>query len=267
MLHKLFLNLFAEGGEAGVSGSDAGTGPSAEGSSAEPVVSEYEEFIKAHKEEDDKRIQSIVQKRLRGSKENEAKLEKAMSALNVLSGKYGVNAGDLDAITKAIENDASLYEEKALERGVTPDVEMYIQQLERQTKADEAMRKQQEQEAEQQRIIEGWMRDAEEARKVYPNFDFKTEMASDKFRQLIAVPGVSMATAYEVMHPEVVRGRTAAQVADNIKAKSQRPTEGGASKAPGGQAKVDIANASKEQLAEWSERARRGEVIDFVNRF
>jgi hypothetical protein len=62
----------------------------------------YEAFIKEHKDLDDARIQNIVQKRLKGTKETVDKYNAIIPILETLAKKYDVDASDITALNKAI---------------------------------------------------------------------------------------------------------------------------------------------------------------------
>ena len=68
---------------------------------------EYEAFIKEHKDLDDARIQNIVQKRLKSSKETVDKYNALSPTLEMLSKKYGVDASNIEALNKAIVEEDS----------------------------------------------------------------------------------------------------------------------------------------------------------------
>ena len=67
---------------------------------------EFEKLIKGeYKDLYDARVQDTIQKRLKGSKENEAKLNALSPTIELLAKKYGVDANDVEALNKAIEED------------------------------------------------------------------------------------------------------------------------------------------------------------------
>ena len=68
-----------------------------------------------------KQMQSVVQSRLKNAKAAEESLAKLAPALELLARRHGLDAEnmDYDAIAKAINDDDSFYEDKALEMGVT----------------------------------------------------------------------------------------------------------------------------------------------------
>ena len=81
---------------------------------------EFERLIKGeYKAEYDARVQDTIQRRLKSSKETVDKFNALSPTLELLAKKYGVDAGDIEGLNKAIEEDDSYFEEEALERGMT----------------------------------------------------------------------------------------------------------------------------------------------------
>jgi hypothetical protein len=55
------------------------------------------------------------------------------------------------------------------------------------------------------------------------------------------------------------------QVTDSIIANGTRPTENGMSSQGASITKINVSNLSKEQIADYKQRAARGEIITFAN--
>ena len=77
------------------------------------------------------RMQDTVQKRLKNSKETVDKYNALTPTLEILAKKYGVDATDVEALNKAIEEDDSYFEEEALEKGITVEQLKEIRKMER----------------------------------------------------------------------------------------------------------------------------------------
>ena len=230
----------------------------------------YEAFIKEHKDLDDARIQSIVQKRLKNSKETEEKYKALTPTLEILAKKYGVDASDVKALNKAIEEDDSYFEEEALEKGVTVEQLKEIRKMEREN-AD--LRRQMEEKSRQEnanKVYGEWMKQAEKTKAIYPSFDLKTEVQNPQFLQLLN-SNVDVRTAYEVIHKDdIISGamqftaKTVEQkIANKIRANGARPTENGNSSQGAAQTKSDVSLLTKADRAEIARRVARGEKISF----
>ena len=106
----------------------------ADGNTAQSVDrnAEFEKLIKGeYKDLYDARMQDTVQKRLKGSKETVEKYEALSPLLEILAKKYGVDPSDSKALTKAIEDDDSYFEEEALEKGMTVQQLKEVRRMER----------------------------------------------------------------------------------------------------------------------------------------
>lgn len=232
---------------------------------------EFEKLIKGeYKDLYDQRVQDTIQKRLKGSKENEAKLNALTPTLEMLARKYGVDASDIDALNKAIEDDDTYYEQEALEKGVSVEQLKEIRKMEKEN-AD-LKRQMQEQTAKEKgaQLYAQWMDQAEKAKSVYPSFDLNAEMQNPKFRDLLR-SNIDVRTAYEVIHKDdIIHGamqfaaKTVEQKTTNkIMANGARPNENGISSQSAAQVKSDVSQLTKADRAEIIRRVARGEKIRF----
>lgn len=299
---KLDLQLFAEGagGGDGGTGAEGATGVTATAAGSQkgdknplanvkygiqdaPAAEEpaqtatpdrnaaFEALIKGeYKDLYDARVQDTVQKRLKGSKENEAKLNALTPTLEILAKKYGVDANNIEALNKAIEEDDTYFEDEALERGISVEQLKQIRKMER----ENAQLKAQMQEAERQengrKLYDSWMQQAEQAKAVYPSFDLEAEMANPRFLDLLR-SNVDVRTAYEVLHKDEIipaamqfTARTVEQKLTNkIMANGARPAENGMSSQGAAVTKSDVSQLSKADRQEIIRRVQRGEKIRF----
>lgn len=230
----------------------------------------YEAFIKEHKDLDDARIQNIIQKRLKNSKDTVEKYEALAPTLEILAKKYGVDASDVKALNKAIEEDDSYFEEEALEKGITVEQLKEYRKMERE---NAAFRKQAEEQARKEnakRVYARWTEQAEQTKAIYPSFDLNTEAKNPQFLQLLN-SNVDVRTAYEVIHKDdIISGamqftaKTVEQKLTNkIIAGGARPTENGNSSQGAAQTKSDVSLLTKADREEIARRVARGEIISF----
>ena len=237
----------------------------------EDRTAEFEELIKGkYKDLYDARVQDTIQKRLKASKDTVEKYESLAPTLEILAKKYGVDASDVKALNKAIEEDDSYFEEEALEKGIS------VEQLKEQKKMMRENAELKKQLEEQNRrdnankVYAQWMEQAEKAKAVYPSFDFKTEMQNPQFVNLLR-SNIDVRTAYEVIHKDdIIHGamqftaqKTAQKLADKIIANGARPAENGNSSQGATVVKSDVSQLSKADRAEIIRRVQRGEKISF----
>lgn len=301
----LDLQLFAEG----ASGGDGGTGAEgATGASATAAVSQtkgvknnpladvkygvqenttpaaevvenptedrnakFETLIKGeYKDLYDQRMQDTVQKRLKSTKETVEKYEALAPTLEILAKKYGVDASDVKALNKAIEEDDAFFEEEALELGMTVE---HLKEL-RKVKRDNAelTKKLEEKDRRENanKIYSEWMNQAESAKQVYPSFDLRAEMQNPKFVDLLK-SNIDVRTAYEVIHKDdIIAGamqfaakKVEQNITNKIIANGARPSENGNSSQGASVTKSDVSTLTKADRAEIARRVARGDKISF----
>ena len=236
---------------------------------------EFEKLIKGqYKEQYDARMQDTIRSRLKGKDSQIAELTDKQNAvapiLELLAKKHGVDAADINALSKAIQDDDSYFEEEALEKGITVQQLKEIKKMEREN-AD-LRRQMQEQQTQENanKLYAGWMNQAEEAKKVYPSFDLRAEMQNSKFVDLLR-SNIDVRTAYEVVHKDdIIHGAmqftadtVKAKVAKDIAAQGARPAENGMSSGSPAVVKSDVSQLSRADRDEIRRRVARGEKIRF----
>lgn len=205
-----------------------------------------------------KQMQATIQARLRGAKGAEEALGKLTPALELLARQHNLDPANIDygALAKAISEDRSYYEDKALEMGVPVETAMKIDNEER----DNAR-----QQREQQRTIQEQMfqqhimkleQQGEAMKKVFPNFDLRTELKNPVFARMTSPNvGISVEDAYYSVHrKEIMSGamqvtaqKTAQKISNAIQAGSRRPDENGTSGQAPSVTTFDYSKASPEQ--------------------
>ena len=224
-----------------------------------------------------KQMQAVIRSRLKTAGAAEESLAKMAPALEVLARKHGLDPAnpDYEALAKAINDDDTYYEDKALELGTTVEAAKRIDQQERDTA------RQQRQEAmnlEQQRIQQHFVRleqQGEALKKVFPNFDLRKELQNPVFARMTA-PGtgiMSVEDAYRAVHrneieaaqSQVIAQRTAEKISNSIQAGSRRPDENGTSGQSASVTTFDYSKASKAQRDALKQQIRaaaaRGEKL------
>ena len=232
---------------------------------------EFEKLIKGeYKDLYDARMQDTIQRRLKSSKETVDKYTALTPTLELLARKYGVDASDIDALNKAIEEDDTYYEEEALEKGLSVEQLKEVKRMERENA--ELRKQMQEKEAKEKgaQLYAQWMQQAEQAKTVYPSFDLRAEMQNPKFLDLLR-SNIDVRTAYEVIHKDdIIHGAmqftakaVEQKVTQSIIAGGARPSENGISGQSATVVKSDVSQLSKADRAEIIRRVARGEKIRF----
>lgn len=288
----LDLQLFGEGtgsGDGGT-GAEGATGVNAtaavsqtgvttpaaevETAPAEDRNAKFEELIKGeYKDLYDARVQDTVQRRLKGQKETVDKYNALTPTLEMLARKYGVEASDIEALNRAIEEDDSYYEEEALEKGITVQQLKEIRKMERENAELKRQMEEQNRRENASKLYAQWMEQEKQTKAVYPNFSLRAEMQNPKFVDLLR-SNIDVKTAFEVLHKDEIipaaMQYTAKQVeqkiANNIIANGARPTENGTSSQGAALSKSDVSQLTKEDRAEINRRVARGEKITFTRK-
>lgn len=283
LLMTLDLQLFAEGGDGGTgsAGTTGETGTAAvsqtsitdaDGTTATNIdrEAEFEKLIKGeYKDLYDARMQDTIKNRLKGQKEIVERYEALAPTLETLAKKYGVDASDINALNKAIEEDDAYYEEEALEKGITVEQLKEFKKMERENAELKKMRDEQKSREAAEKKVAGWMEESKQVKAIYPQFDLKSEMQNPKFIDLLRVPGVDVRTAYELVHKdEIIAGAmqftakaVEKKIADKIAANGARPAENGLNSQSASLTKSDVSQLSKADILDIQRRVARGEKV------
>lgn len=294
---KLDLQLFAEGsgtaeGTSGVTGTDAAStqgdknsladmqygiqpesAPAAEvQTAAQPDRNaEFEKLIRGeYKDQYNQRVQDTIQKRLKGTQETVDKFNSMSLMLEMLSRKYGVDAADVEALTKAIQEDDAYYEDEAMEMGVSVQQLKEIRRLERENAEFKKMKEEQANQEKASKLVAAWQEQAQQTKSVYPSFDMEAEMQNPQFVNLLR-SNVDVRTAFEVLHKDEIipaamqytAQQTKSKIAKSIASGTSRPAENGISSQSAARVKSDVTQLSKADREEIYRRAARGEKITF----
>lgn len=245
--------------------------PAAEVVSTEDRNAKFEELIKGeYKDLYDQRMQDTIQKRLKGTKDTVDKYNALTPTLEMLAKKYGVDASDVTALNKAIQEDDSYYEEEALEKGITVQQLKEIRKMERENAELKAQMSEQTRKENAAQQYSAWMKQAEEAKRTYPSLDLNTEAKNPQFLRLLN-SGVDVATAYAVIHkdeiiPAAMQYTAQAverKITNKVIANGARPTENGISSQSASLTKSDVSQLTKADRQEIARRVARGEKISF----
>ncbi len=286
----LDLQLFGEGagGGDGGTGAEGATGANAtaavsqtgvttpdaevEAAPAEDRNAKFEELIKGeYKDLYDAKMQDTIKRRLKGSQETVDKYNALTPTLEMLAKKYGVDASDIAALNKAIEDDDSYYEEEAFEKGITVQQLKEIRKMERENAELKRQMEEQNRKENANRLYAQWMEQEQQTKSVYPNFSLRAEMQNPKFVDLLR-SNIDVRTAYEVIHKDdIISGamqfavnKAEQKITNKIIAGGVRPTENGTSSQGASLTKSDVSLLTKEERAELNRRILRGEKITFT---
>lgn len=223
-----------------------------------------------YKAEFQKRFDKQFNKRFAENKAQSEQMAKLAPALNLLAGKYGTAAGDVDALLEAINQDNDLIERQAYDKGMEPDAYREYNRVMAENQAlkqAEAERQRQTQVNEQ---YQRWTQQAEQAKAIFPGLDLRTEVQNPVFAQMLGA-GVDVATAYRVAHIDELSSQLVQKTAQEVKtstvnamqANKGRPRENGTSAPKAATVKSDASKLGPKDFDEIMRRAARGERISF----
>lgn len=230
---------------------------------------EFEAMIKGkYKAQYDARMQDTIKKRLKGTQDTVDKYNAIQPILDILGKKHGVDASDIQALTKAIEQDDSYFEQEAMERGLTVKQLKEVRIMEKENAALRQQMQERQTQENANKLYASWMQQAEEVAKVYPSFDMRAEMQNPKFQDLLR-SNIDVRTAYEVIHKDdIIRGAmqftaqtVESKIAKSIAANGARPSENGAGSGSAAIVKRDPSLWTREDRREVAKRVARGEKI------
>lgn len=232
---------------------------------------EFEKLIKGqYKQQYDESVNGIVRQRLRGSQQTVDQYNALSPVLEMLGKKYGVDPKDAKALSKAIQDDDSFYEEEASRSGMSVEQLKKVRKIERENESLRQQMQARQSRDNADRQYAAWMQQEAAARQIYPGIDLKTELQNPQFVSLLK-SNIDVKTAYEVIHKdEIIHGamqyavkKTQSNAAKAIASGSQRPAENGASSGSAAVVKSDVSQLDKNDIREIMRRVANGERISF----
>lgn len=190
----------------------------------------------------------IIRKRLAESDQRmtdmQTRLDSQSKTMNMLRTMLGVDEGaDDDALYNTLANTTELWEEAAARNGMDTQDYMRMMQTEMAYRSEKARadaleeertqrevnRQRQEQETRQ---FQDWMRQADNLKQTYPDFDLVNELKTNEtFQRMLHVARLPVKDAYEFAHRgEIEQAKIDAvrqQMATNIANRNARPSENG----------------------------------------
>jgi len=291
----LDLQLFAEGtaGTAGdAAGSDSGDNASAPADGAEAPDTEKETGGRSAKDskkaaEDldirfrearngefkalfDAEVASAVQKRLKNVKAKADKFDALGDTLTLLASRYGVDATDTEALSKAIAEDDAYYEKEALDRGMSVENLKALKKVEAENRRLSAEIDTERREKAAQALYNRWLSEGAKVSAIYPSFNLESELQNEQFVSLIS-NNVGIQQAYEVLHMgelipaamQKTEEKTKEAIAAKAATNQRRPSENGSAAQSAAVVKSDPSKLTKAEREELIRRAARGERITF----
>lgn len=234
----------------------------------------FKDLIKGeYKADADAWAQELIRNRFKANGEQEEKLAALAPLLEGLGKLHNVDPTDIKQLTDIVLNNDSLYEEEAMQRGMSVDTLKAIKQMERENETLKQREQQSIAETRMRQHFDTLARQADEAKQLYPGLDLMAEMNNPTFARLTAPGvGVDVRTAYEVVHRDELRGaemqfaaqKSAERMANAVRANGMRPSENGMnSQQTASSVKTDPRTLTRADREEIRRRVARGEKIAF----
>ena len=277
-MRRLNMRMFdGEGGGEGsaATGAEAAAPETTEGQQAEQTPEEREkafnDMINGNfRDLFDARMQKAIKERVGDVKQLQQQLQQQNDVIGLVAKKYGISTDKMGDIREALESDDVFWEEAAADQGMTVDSYKKMVKLEAENEALHKAREEAERKNQKDAVFQKWDREAEELKRMYPQFDLQSEIQDKRFLDLMGA-GIDMRTIYETLHhdeilPALMQQTAKAatkQQAAAVRSGQMRPAENGMSSRPAAQTVKDPAKMTKEERQEYARRAARGEIITF----
>ena len=277
-MRRLNMRMFdGEGGGEGsaATGAEAAAPETTEGQQAEQTPEEREkafnDMINGNfRDLFDARMQKAIKERVGEVKQLQQQLQQQNDVIGLVAKKYGISTDKMGDIREALESDDVFWEEAAADQGMTVDSYKKMVKLEAENEALHKAREEAERKNQKDAVFQKWDREAEELKRMYPQFDLQSEIQDKRFLDLMGA-GIDMRTIYETLHhdeilPALMQQTAKAatkQQAAAVRSGQMRPAENGMSSRPAAQTVKDPAKMTKEERQEYARRAARGEIITF----
>ncbi len=119
--------------------------------------------------------------------------------------------------------------------------------------------------------ISGWLKESEEIKEVYPDFDLRSELRSSKLFSQLILAGAPLKASYEIVHKdEIISGAMAytadkvrEQVVKNIETKGRRPLENGISSESAVMTAIDVNALTAKDIHKILKQVENGASIKF----
>lgn len=279
-MEKLNLQLFAEGEGQEASGGDVTGGQAGGQESQAQQLTPFQQMIQGEGKAEfehavGQRVQAAIQERFKNNRDFKRQLNDMAPIMQELSRRYGVDAGDAKGIYAKMTDDLSMYQDEADRTGNSPETVRDMHRLRAEVERARAAEKQSADDAAMNRHIERVAKQADELKKVFPNFDLMTEMANPAFVRMTS-PGVGLSVkdAYYAIHGEEIAQEamryTAQQagqrLAASVQAGASRPVENGQRRQGPVNMQVDITHMDRATQERYAQRIKNGELINFVDK-
>ena len=243
----------------------------AEAQPEKTIQERWEELKKGeYKDLYGKDVQSAIQDRFKNQADLQKQLDQQNAVLELAMKDRRVNS--VEDLLKSYQEDDSLYQEEAEEAGMTVDAFKTMKAIEK----ENARLTQLEQASIQDQLMRSHFtkltQQAEELRKVFPDFDLRAELQNPEFFRLTSPEvGISVEDAFYTLHGKELAAasmkagmeRAQQQLGQTIRAQGMRPIEGAAhgQGQPAAQAPMDFSHMTRKEREAFRSQVKSGKVV------
>ena len=233
----------------------------------------WQEAKTRHKAQFDAEVQQILRGRLKDADTNFQTLQTLQPMLSAMAKRFGTAEGDYKALADKYLDDDSLYEDEAIQTGMSVEGVKQLHKL--RAERDSAMQQvsQFTQQAQIKRHLQTLVQQGEALKAKYPFFDLQRELQDESFARMTAPGGgLTVEQAYVALHHNELQQmamqaaamQSQRQAAQTVQANMARPREiAGRSTAPQATVRSDPSKLTMRDFDEIDKRVARGEKISF----
>lgn len=218
-----------------------------------------------------KAVSDAINNRFKNQSSAQERVDSYEDALAPIMRHYGLERGDIEGLTEAINSDDDWIEDAAREKGITPDQYRENLRLQEELEKNQRALSEYKEEAEKAERMAAWNAEADELRESFPNFDLEQEMSyNPKFTDLIE-NGISVIDAFVATHTQdILKGlteestRSAKQdVVNQIQQRQSRPAENGLKHQPAVARKVNPSEFTNDDMDKILKEVESGKTFSF----
>ena len=215
---------------------------------------EFEQLIKGGKYENafKKRTQGIIDKRFKNYKSLEESVAKQQPLIDFLSAKYGIDSSDPTSLLEKMQNESQITDTPKEKNADARDLKTREQFVAQKARA----------------LSQRWTDEGEQLKKLFPSFNFKTELKNPVFSSLLK-SGMPLSKAYTAAHSDEILksavSSTAKKVAEqtlkSIRANGSRVAENGLHSSAGTVRKTDVSSLTGKEIRSIIKQVENGSKI------
>lgn len=252
--------------QTNTSSEETPTGETSQRKAFKDVIGEYGDEAKEY-------MNNAFSKRLskyKGIEEENSKMKEILGLQNIRYGLDTESKSYLDDYMSAVQNDSKIFEDKAMEAGMSVDEYMKVQRAEQIIRNNDKREQMRKQDEFAQNHVRNLVEQSEALKSEFPNFNIENEIKNPQFKRLVDPPelggaGLSVRNAFFALHNGDIMKATmnnavnqaAISTANAVQTNKNRPSENGLSSAQTVTVKENPANYKLEDFQRIRDEFRK----------